>query len=336
MSERVRIIDIADELGLSTATVSNVIHGKTKKISDETVKRVQELLEQKQYIPSMAGILLAQNDSRIIGVVINKHEKYEGHVLEDGFIASSLNYLSEEIEKAGYFMMVKVTAEWNEITRFASMWNMEGLVIIGFCEQDYQKIRGAMHIPFVCYDGFFEEQGRLSNIMIDNFGGGLQVGQYLKKMGHLKVLCISDNNICMDLERYQGLKAAMQDEEVELLIMPMEKEERQRFYKDNLELIKQHTAIFAVSDYYALDMMHFLQEQGISVPDAISIAGFDDISLCTHVHPMLTTIQQNGKKRAELAIQMLKELKNDNHSGKTVVLPVTLIVRESVKQITKI
>ena len=77
-SGRVRIVDIADELGVSTATVSNVIHGKTKKISDETVKRVQQLLEERQYIPSMAGNLLAQNDSRIIGVVINDHEKYTG------------------------------------------------------------------------------------------------------------------------------------------------------------------------------------------------------------------------------------------------------------------
>lgn len=45
---RTRIIDIADELGLSTATVSNVIHGKTKKISDKTVRRVKELLEKMQ------------------------------------------------------------------------------------------------------------------------------------------------------------------------------------------------------------------------------------------------------------------------------------------------
>ena len=53
---RVRIADIAEELGLSTTTVSNVIHGKTKKISDETVKRVQALLEEKKYIPNMSGI----------------------------------------------------------------------------------------------------------------------------------------------------------------------------------------------------------------------------------------------------------------------------------------
>ena len=137
---RVRIADIAGELGLSTATVSNVIHGKTKKISDETVKRVQTLLEERQYIPSMAGLLLAQNDSRIIGVVVNNHEKYGGKVLEDGFIASSLNCLSEEIERAGYFMMVKTTKDCKEIVRFGSMWNMEGLVVIGFCGQDYQKL----------------------------------------------------------------------------------------------------------------------------------------------------------------------------------------------------
>ena len=67
MAQRVRICDIAEELGLSTATVSNVIHGKTNKVSDETVRRVMALLEQRQYIPSMAGILLAQNRSRIIG-----------------------------------------------------------------------------------------------------------------------------------------------------------------------------------------------------------------------------------------------------------------------------
>lgn len=90
MQERVRICDIAKELGLSTATVSNVIHGKTNKVSDETVQRVTALLEERRYIPSMAGILLARNSSGIIGVFVNDHPKYEGHTLRDGFLASVL------------------------------------------------------------------------------------------------------------------------------------------------------------------------------------------------------------------------------------------------------
>ena len=68
---RVRIVDVADALGLSTATVSKVIHGKTEKISDKTVKRVQQELERSGYIPNMAGFLLARNNSKIIGVVVN-------------------------------------------------------------------------------------------------------------------------------------------------------------------------------------------------------------------------------------------------------------------------
>ena len=93
MQERVRICDIAEELGLSTATVSNVIHGKTNKVSDETVQRVTALLEKRRYIPSMAGILLARNGSGIIGVFVNDHPKYEGQTLRDGFLASVLQPL---------------------------------------------------------------------------------------------------------------------------------------------------------------------------------------------------------------------------------------------------
>lgn len=131
MQERVRICDIAEELGLSTATVSNVIHGKTNKVSDETVQRVTALLEKRQYIPSMAGILLAQNSSGIIGVFVNDHPKYAGHTLHDGFIAASLDALSTEIEAGGQFMMVKKAQCAGEVVRFASMWNMDGIVMIG-------------------------------------------------------------------------------------------------------------------------------------------------------------------------------------------------------------
>lgn len=101
MAERVRICDIAEELDLSTATVSNVIRGKTGKVSAETAERVTALLEEREYIPSMAGILLARNSSRILGVFVNDHPKYEGHTLDDFFIASSLNFLSAEIERTG-------------------------------------------------------------------------------------------------------------------------------------------------------------------------------------------------------------------------------------------
>lgn len=327
---RVRIVDIAEELGLSTATVSNVIHGKTKKISDETVKRVQELLEKRQYIPSMAGILLAQNNSKIIGVIINNHQKYESHVLEDAFISSSLNYLSEEIEKADYFMMVKTTEDLSRIPEFASMWNMEGIVVIGFCEQEYKKLRNAMHIPFVVYDGYIKEPDRICNLIIDNYDGGFQMGKYFQSLGHRNVVCISDNNTYIDNERYMGFQEGM-GRDVDIMIIPMEKEKRRKYYKENLPQILKYTAVFSVSDYYGIDLIQFLQENGIKVPEQISVAGFDDCPICEMICPSLTTIRQDGKKRAYLAVDMLQKLKNGIEQGNTIKLPVSLVKRNSVR-----
>lgn len=333
---RVRIVDIAEELGLSTATVSNVIHGKTKKISDETVKRVQQLLEERQYIPSMAGILLAQNDSRIIGVVINNHEKYEGHVLEDPFVASSLNNLSVEIEQSGYFMMVKTTTDLKDIVKFASMWNLEGIIIIGFCEDEYNKLREFMRVPFVVYDGYFENKGRVCNLTIENFNGGVQMGEYFRNLGHEKALYLSDNMICVDLERYQGFCQGFGTEHVESWSIPMQKHSRHQFYEEHFGEISKYTAVFAASDYYAIDFMQFVMAKGMRVPEDISVSGFDDNPICEQVVPSLTSVRQDGRERAREALSTLQALKQGEKVELQKELSVSLVMRNSTARCTKI
>ncbi len=330
-TERVRIVDIAEELGLSTATVSNVIHGKTKKLSDETVKRVQELLEKRRYLPDRAEILLAQNDAKIIGAVICDHEKYEGRPLEDPFISASINALSKEAERAGKFLMLKVTDRWADIPRFASMWNMEGMVLIGFCAQDYKKLREQLHIPFVVYDGYMEDMGRLANLSVDHFDGGAQAGRYLKSRGHRKVLCIADNNTCMDRERFLGLKSELPC--AELMVIPMKREARARFYREHLADIRRYSAIFAVSDFYAVELLQFLTGTGVSVPEDVSVIGFDGVWESEKTIPPLTTINQDHRERAVRAVKTLEQLKEDACMKKNILLPVALLERGSVRNI---
>ena len=327
---RVTIRDIAEELGLSTATVSNVIHGKTQKISDATVRRVQALLEERQYIPSMAGILLAQNASRIIGVVVNDHKKYEGRTLEDFFVSSSLNHPSTQIENNGQFMMVKKTTDPEEIIRFASMWNLDGLVLMGFCDEDYRYLRSHMRIPFVVYDGYCDHIEGIYNITVDNFDGGVQVGRYFREAGYEQALCIADNDVCVDKERYEGFRAGF-GQGAQRLIVPMQKRERWEFYRDNLAQIRAFPAVFALSDYYAVDLIQFLREAGIRVPQDISVAGFDDTPMCTLVTPTLTSVSQDIGRRAELAIRKLQQLKEKALTETTLRLPVKLVLRESTQ-----
>ena len=330
---RIRIADVADALGLSTATVSKVIHGKTEKISDETVKRVQQELERSGYIPNMAGILLARNNSRIIGVVVNDHEKYEGRVLEDGFVMSSLNALSHEVNEKGYFMMIKTTSDIGEIPVIASMLNMDGLILMGFCEADYEKLRNQMRISFVVYDGYFEKCSKVVNLVIDHYDGGYQAGKYLRELGHKKALCIADNFICMDKERIEGFRKAFGPQETLRWEIPRTEKERMRFYEDKYrELIKSNvTAVFAVSDFYALELMRFLQGKGIQIPEDIQIIGFDDNMASRESNPALTTIHQEAALRAKTAIECLEAMRDGAECETEIVLPVGLIKRESTR-----
>lgn len=188
-----------------------------------------------------------------------------------------------------------------------------------------------MHIPFVIYDGYMESSGNHVNIEVNHFDGGVQAGRYLKRMGHRDVLCISDNHICMDMERFMGLKSEIPN--AELMVIPMEQKARTIFYMDHFEEIKKYSAVFAVSDYYAMDFIQFLKSAGVSVPEELSVVGFDNIRECEKFVPALTTIKQDNRQRASLAVKMLKQLRTGECRDKNVILPVTLIERDSVRDV---
>ena len=143
------------------------------------------------------------------------------------------------------------------------------------------------------------------------------------------MLYIADNDICVDRDRYEGFKEGIGTAEVDFMLIPMQKELHVQFYKEHLEEIKKYRAIFAASDYYAVDMMHFLQEQGIYVPEEIAVAGFDDIPLCEQVIPTLTSVKQDLALRAEIALEKLQALKEKIETETEIMLPVNLIERES-------
>ena len=181
------------------------------------------------------------------------------------------------------------------------------------------------------YDGYCEKPERILNITIDNYDGGFQIGTYFREGGHKRALCIADNDICVDMERYLGFRDGFASGTAAFVMIPMRKEERWEYYRCNLSLFQSITAVFAVSDYYAMDLICFLQEQGIRVPEQISVAGFDDIPMCRMFCPTLTTVKQDGALRAKIAVEKLGELKMGKLIQNEIRLPVSLVVRASTK-----
>lgn len=332
---RVTIKDIAEQLGVSTATVSNVIHGKTKKISDRTVAKVQEKLEETGYLPNMAAVLLAQNTSQIVCIVLSNDVRYENKMIEDPFVSGMINYLTKELAKNNYFVMLKEERDIPQIARYASMWNMAGLVLIGFCAADYEKLRNNMHIPFVVVDSYQKSVHKYSDVGIDNIQGGFLAGSYLVKMGHEKIMFLSDNDEDCDHDRYVGLTNALKKANIpvnwkDFKMLSPYKEERMKIYEKLYLELDEYTAAFGASDMYAIEFMCFLQGKGVNIPKDFSIMGFDDIPLAAMVQPPLTTVAQDLELRSKVAVELLLELIHKKGQGRMELLPVTLVERGSV------
>ena len=139
----------------------------------------------------------------------------------------------------------------------------------------------------------------------------------------------------MDLERFQGFQEGFGKENTDFLLIPMQKNERHRFYETHLNEIREHSAVFAVSDYYAIDFIQFMQERSICIPEDISVAGFDDMPICEQVVPTLTSVHQDAGKRAKSALMLLQSLKQGKQFETEQKLPVTLIKRNSTANYTK-
>ena len=107
------------------------------------------------------------------------------------------------------------------------------------------------------------------------------------------------------------------------------------FYEENFqELLKNSvTAVFAVSDFYALEFMRFLQGKGIQIPNDIQIIGFDDNMASRESNPSLTTIHQEADLRAKAAIECLEAMRDGAEYKTEIVLPVDLITRESTRKL---
>lgn len=179
----VRIKDIARKAGVSPTTVSNVIHGNDKKVSKETVEKIQKLLKEMDYVPSMGAVMLVGGNSRLIGVLAGEPGG-KGRLKEGNAFANELiRALESEIYKRNYYMLLHFVSTAEEGIQFAATWNVEGLVTLGFSARDNEKLQLKCRAPVVSVDVYYEKQ-RVANVGLDDREGGCQMADYLFGCGH--------------------------------------------------------------------------------------------------------------------------------------------------------
>ena len=157
----ITIKEIASKLGLSTTTVSNVIHGKTKEVSADTIERVQKFLEEVEYVPNINARNLAQGQSKIIGVVLKSLEFrlwHSDNILSDPFVSEMIGGIEKAVREAGYYMMLYISDDIAEIIQHISIWNVDGLILFCMMDDDANRVAAKYHKPMVCIDTYSTEK----------------------------------------------------------------------------------------------------------------------------------------------------------------------------------
>lgn len=102
----IRLQDIADMAGVSRTTVSNVINGNTKRVSQKTIDKITAILKEQNYVPHMGSVMLSGHGSRIIGVVLGFAQAHGMYSLQDSFVGELVGTIQMEAEMKGYYVML--------------------------------------------------------------------------------------------------------------------------------------------------------------------------------------------------------------------------------------
>ncbi|SHN58608.1 LacI family transcriptional regulator [Butyrivibrio hungatei DSM 14810] len=336
----ITIKEIAKQLNMSTTTVSNVIHGKTGEVSEETTKIVQDFLKKVDYVPNINARNLAQNESKIIGLALKaRADKYENLIM-DPFVSVLIGGVEETIRNAGYFMMLYISSDTTEIMRHVSTWNVDGLILFGMLNDDGIRVSEKYKKPIVCIDTYsIEGLKHFTNVGLDDEQGTYDMVTYLISQGHKKIAFLSDNMNGVDLARLNGYKKALKDNNIKysdsnfLKIRP-KSDEVEYSLEEICRKARDFTAIMCVSDLYAITLMAALEDRGISVPNDISIVGFDDNMLGQLHRPALTTVHQDVKEKGIVAARTLLQQLNNQKTPNQILLPTHLVIRDTVKKLT--
>lgn len=335
----VTIKELAKRLNLSTTTVSNVIHGKTKEVSAATIERVQKALEEYEYVPNINARNLAQNKSKIIGVAMKGRADKTPNLFKDPFIAELIGGIEKVVRNSGYFMMLYASDDLGEIMKEVSTWNVDGLIAFGIREEDREKVRERYKKPIVCIDGYLcGEHPGMVDIGLTDEEGAYDAVKYLTNKGHRKIAFLSDSVGSVDKARLKGFQRALKDAGIDyrdedfMRLNPWE-DQIEESLKDICDRLNRYTAVFCVSDLYAVTLIAALVDAGKRVPEDISVIGFDDNMLAKLRRPGLTTVHQEIEKKGVIAAETLITMLNGESVPEQIILGTELVIRDTVRDI---
>lgn len=338
MKKRITIYDIANEAGVSTATVTRVL-ADSKRVRPETRERVLQVIDKHDYTPSASARSLDGTRSRTLAIIIP-------HV-NNPYFAQLYEAAYEEAQQSGYTLSLFLNREYKPIDRelveelirrrvdgvlFAGgIWSAErpGL------QEAIARLRRYTPVVAICP----------MNIQLDctciysNLVSSVRLPvRHLNALGHRRIAFIGSSMANNDLSKrgdqfLEELRLlGLEDNPAYHLDAGYDAEAGERAVLRLLSSIERKrwpTALVCFNDLVALGAMKQLHRMGIRIPEEMAIVGFDDQFYCAYTDPALTSVDTHPREQARRAIRELLSAQEQPRASFSVVQEATLVIRES-------
>jgi LacI family transcriptional regulator len=336
----ITIQDIAKEAQVSIATVSRVING-SKAVSPELKKRVNDIIHKRSFKPNSLARGLITNRTNIVGIIIPD--------ISNPIFGALTKGINEVCQQKGYTLMVcesggKIEKE-TELLGVLSDRKIDGVLFAGVDINStlVEEMKDQEYPIVLVTQEASDGKEELYTVVHDNVSATYDAVSFLIKNGHKHIAFIGgpENDYSSGQKRLKGYRMALQENKLDVPESYIEHGDfsfdsgyncMRKIYEENSVL---PTAVMVCNDVMAIGAIRFLKSANVSVPDDISIMGFDDSEVGRYFNPELSTVRisyfDEGVKVAKTIFKLLDN--NNQVIPKTQFVPHKIIRRNSVKKI---
>jgi len=338
------IKDIAKRCNVSPATVSNVMNGKSNKVSEETASHILKTIQELGYKPNFIAKGLRSSKTKIIGVIAEDLASFNIPPIITGITACC--------EEHGYIFLLenlrlydrwggswfedsdKYNSAFNPAMEEMDAINVDGIIYVAGHSRKISSLKQNDNRPVVVAYSIAEDTS-IPTFVLDDEKAAYEMTCYLMEKGHEKIGVVAgERSNLHTLLRVDGYQKALFEKGklYDPNFVSYGEWSRKSGHDQAENLInKGATALFCFADYIAGGVYDYLEEKGLRAGKDISVVGFDNHEYSTYMSPRLTTIElptrEIGYKAAERLIEMIEGKVNDNTIENQV--KCDLVIRQS-------
>lgn len=333
MKKNVTMKDIATRLGVSTVTISKALSNKDG-VSDELRDKIKEIAEEMGYRYNSLAKGMKEGRSYNIGIIIA-----ERYINDDAFYLKMYQSAVKSLAKVNYYGIMEIIPRSIEkeliLPNVIADNKVDGIIILGQLNTHYVDVIKEAGIPLVFLD-FYDEHLDVDAVISDSVYGAYVLTNYLISEGHKKIGFVGNIFATSSiLDRYLGYYKALLAADIPLREewILNDRDEVGAFV--DIELPEHMPTAFVCNcDEVAYLFIKKLRKEGYTIPEDVSVVGFDNYIFANLSSPRLTTVEVNIDMMAETAVEaIIRKLQEENYSLGRKVISGRLIIRDSVNSI---